>query len=180
MRKPVFRVCEKHRCRPACASAQSDQHLCYSLIGKYNISTCIKQVFNFLASLCSWYTGLSITLSETLKTGFVASRPKCCQVITLFPPFMSCVLCSLICLCTLIAYMYIANLMDLRSSLIRAHNVLFHDKGSLECIWLYGTDVISRQWVFRKRGTSVVSTIASGARGLGFNPRSRRGKISVF
>ena len=27
-------VCEQHRCRPACASAQSDQRLCYSHIGK--------------------------------------------------------------------------------------------------------------------------------------------------
>ena len=30
-------VCEQHRCRPVCASAQSDQRLCYSLFGKYNI-----------------------------------------------------------------------------------------------------------------------------------------------
>ena len=29
-------VCKQHRCRPACASAQSDQHLCYSLFGKYH------------------------------------------------------------------------------------------------------------------------------------------------
>ena len=30
-------VCEQQRHRPACASAQSGQHLCYSLIGKYHI-----------------------------------------------------------------------------------------------------------------------------------------------
>ena len=30
-------VCEQQRHRPACASAQSDQRLCYSLIGKYHI-----------------------------------------------------------------------------------------------------------------------------------------------
>ena len=30
-------VCEYQRRRPACASAQSDLRLCYSLIGKYNI-----------------------------------------------------------------------------------------------------------------------------------------------
>ena len=33
-------VCKQQRCRPACldcASAQSDQHLCYLLIGKYHI-----------------------------------------------------------------------------------------------------------------------------------------------
>ena len=28
-------ACEQQRCRPACASAQSNQHLCYSLILKY-------------------------------------------------------------------------------------------------------------------------------------------------
>ena len=30
-------VCEQHRCRPTCASAQSDQRLCYSRFGKYHI-----------------------------------------------------------------------------------------------------------------------------------------------
>ena len=30
-------VCEQHRRRPACASTQSDQCLCYSLFGKYQM-----------------------------------------------------------------------------------------------------------------------------------------------
>ena len=30
-------VCEQHRRRPACASAQSDQRLCYSLFGKFHM-----------------------------------------------------------------------------------------------------------------------------------------------
>ena len=47
-------VCEQHRRRPACASAQTDQRLCYSLCGKYNIQTCYMRNFNILASLCSW------------------------------------------------------------------------------------------------------------------------------
>ena len=29
--------CEQHRRRPACASAQSDQRLCYSLLGKHHM-----------------------------------------------------------------------------------------------------------------------------------------------
>ena len=33
-------VCKQKRRRPACASAQSDQHLCYSLISKYHIQSC--------------------------------------------------------------------------------------------------------------------------------------------
>ena len=35
-RKPDLAACERQRRRPACTSAQSDQHLCYSLLGKYN------------------------------------------------------------------------------------------------------------------------------------------------
>ena len=31
MRKPVYAICEQQRRRSACASAQSDQHLCCSL-----------------------------------------------------------------------------------------------------------------------------------------------------
>ena len=44
---------EQHRHRSACASVQSDQSLCYLLIGKYHIKTCYKRSFNILASLCS-------------------------------------------------------------------------------------------------------------------------------
>ena len=54
MGKPVIGDCEQQRRKPACASAQSDQRLCYLLSGKYHIQTCYKQFFNFLASLCSW------------------------------------------------------------------------------------------------------------------------------
>ena len=47
-------VCKQQRCRPACASAQSDQRLCYSLIWKYHIYTCYERNFHFPASLCNW------------------------------------------------------------------------------------------------------------------------------
>ena len=53
LRKPVFVVCEQQKRRPACASAQSDQCLCYALIGKYHIETCYERNLNFLVSLCS-------------------------------------------------------------------------------------------------------------------------------
>ena len=46
-------VCEKQRRRPACASAQSDQRLCYSLSGEHSSQACSMQNFTFLASLCS-------------------------------------------------------------------------------------------------------------------------------
>ena len=35
-------VCKQQRRRPACAFAQSDQHPCYLLNGKYHIYTCFK------------------------------------------------------------------------------------------------------------------------------------------
>ena len=35
-RKPDVAACERQRRRLACTSAQSDQRLCYSLLGKYN------------------------------------------------------------------------------------------------------------------------------------------------
>ena len=47
-------VSEQHRRRPAYASAQSDQRLCYSRFVKYNIYACYQWNFSFLASLCSW------------------------------------------------------------------------------------------------------------------------------
>ena len=53
-RKPVFRVCKQQKRKPACASVQSDQLLCYSLYGKYHIESCYKRSMVFLASLCSW------------------------------------------------------------------------------------------------------------------------------
>ena len=37
-----FGVWEQQRRRSACASTQSDQHLCYSLFGKYGILTCYR------------------------------------------------------------------------------------------------------------------------------------------
>ena len=45
-------VCEQQRHRPTCASAQSDQCLCYSLFGEHSRQACSIQNFIFLASLC--------------------------------------------------------------------------------------------------------------------------------
>ena len=63
-RIPDFVACEKQRCRPACASAQSDQHHCFSLFGKCNILTYFRQEFNILAVFVAEQIGLG--LSETL------------------------------------------------------------------------------------------------------------------
>ena len=42
---------------------------------------------------------------------------------------------------------------------------------------LFVAQVTSRELLLRKRGSSVVSALASGARGPRFDPRSRRGKF---
>ena len=50
MRKPVFVICEEQRRRPACASAQSDQHLCCSLLRQYIRYTCCNERQAFFTS----------------------------------------------------------------------------------------------------------------------------------
>ena len=77
------RVCEQHRPRPACASAQSDQRLCYSLFESVIFKLAISEILVFqLVSVAeetgfslALSTGFSLALSETPKTGFVATRP---------------------------------------------------------------------------------------------------------
>ena len=54
MQKNLTVVCEQQRCRVACASSQSDQHLCYSLPAENDIWPCFVENFNILASLWSW------------------------------------------------------------------------------------------------------------------------------
>ena len=63
-------VCKQQRRRPACVSAQSDQHLCYSLIGKYFLDL-LQAKFQFLVFVAE-ETGLSLALLETCKTDFLA------------------------------------------------------------------------------------------------------------
>ena len=71
-------VCKQHRRRPACASAQSDQRLCCSLLGKYYMQTCCRWNFNSLASLCSWGDWF-----ETRSDGNPEDRFSCHEVIFL-------------------------------------------------------------------------------------------------
>ena len=49
-----YAICEQPRCRSACASAQSDQHLCCSLPRQNNTSSLLILNFKILAGLCSW------------------------------------------------------------------------------------------------------------------------------
>ena len=62
MRKPVYAICKQQRRRSACASTQSDQHLCCSLPRQYNISSFFIRNFKplVLASVAV-QAGLSLT-----------------------------------------------------------------------------------------------------------------------
>ena len=70
MRKPVLAICEQQRCRSACASAQSDQHLCCSLLSIIPLHSKSKISRLELVAVAE-QASLSLTWSETLKTGFL-------------------------------------------------------------------------------------------------------------
>ena len=67
MRKLVYAICKQQRCRPACVSAQSDQHHCCLLLDSIILTLAISKKIKTLAE----QAGLSLTLSETPKTGFL-------------------------------------------------------------------------------------------------------------
>ena len=95
-------VCEQHRRRPACASAQSDQRLCYSLFGKYHMFTYYRWNFNILASLCSWgdwfetrFVGNPENRFCRVEAHIIQRQRKCCinvlkVIINSFPPSVFC------------------------------------------------------------------------------------------
>ena len=49
-----YAICEQQRRRSACASAQSDQHLCCSLPRQNDTSSLYIRNFKILAGYCSW------------------------------------------------------------------------------------------------------------------------------
>ena len=67
--------CEQKRRRPAYASAQSDQRLCYSISGKYNSLTCYRLTFNILASPCSRAGWVESYFVGRPKTVFLNKSP---------------------------------------------------------------------------------------------------------
>ena len=54
LRKPVFIACFQQRCRSACANAQSNQHLSFSISRKHNSLWCNMPNFNIPASRLVW------------------------------------------------------------------------------------------------------------------------------
>ena len=75
-------ICEQQRRRSACASAQSDQRLCCSLLRYYNISRFYSRNFKPLASFCSW-AGQWVWPSRKLpKARFVMTRLKYFELVS--------------------------------------------------------------------------------------------------
>ena len=79
VRKPALGVYDKQRYRPACASAQSDQCLCTSLIAKYHIRTSYKQNFTILGSRPSCADGFGYDLIGNPEDRFshIATHKDC-------------------------------------------------------------------------------------------------------
>ena len=69
-------VCEQQRRRSACASAQSDQHLCCSLPGYMIPILVIAEISRHLLVPSVEQAGLSLTWSQTPKTGFLVTLLK--------------------------------------------------------------------------------------------------------
>ena len=73
-----LRVGEQQRSRSNCTFTQTDQHLFICFLESI-ISKMAPTKFQYSSLSLAEETGLSLALSETPKTGFVASRPKCNQ-----------------------------------------------------------------------------------------------------
>ena len=74
MRKPVYAICEQQSRRSACASAQSDQHLCCSLLHSIiPLLSKAKISGPWLVSEAE-QADLSRIWSKTPKTGFLVTR----------------------------------------------------------------------------------------------------------
>ena len=86
-RKFSFAACKQLRCRPACASAQFDQRLRYSLSGKYCSQACDMWNFLFLLVIVAELSGLSITCCENLEDRFSRTEAQfCCSKYCMHPP----------------------------------------------------------------------------------------------
>ena len=98
-------ACEQHRRSSACASAQSDQRLCCSLSGRYNIPTSTMQSFNILTSLCSWAGWFEFDAIGNLKDRF--SGVEIYMVIIIWATawdFQQCGMCEQLSLRSVCAY----------------------------------------------------------------------------
>ena len=73
MTKPAFAICEQQRRRLVCASTQSDQRSCCSLPRLYNTFVSIYKISRLYLISVAEEAGLSLTWSQTPKTGFLVT-----------------------------------------------------------------------------------------------------------
>ena len=76
MRKPVFAICEQQMYKSAYASAQSDQRLDFRCIDIITSLVSISKISRLYLVSVAEQAGLSLTWSQTLKTGFLAHLLK--------------------------------------------------------------------------------------------------------
>ena len=93
MRKPFFAICEQQRRRSACASAQSDQRLCYSLSGYYNSSSFYIQNFKCLPSVCGCAGRFESTLVANPEDRFSRDEAHIMLLVHLFIYFVCVTVC---------------------------------------------------------------------------------------
>ena len=74
MGKPVFATCEQQSRRSACASPQSDQHLCFRFLDSIIPLLAIPEISSFYLISVLKQASLSLTWSQTQKTAFLVTR----------------------------------------------------------------------------------------------------------
>ena len=70
MKKPVYAICEQQRSRSACASAQSDQHLCFCCLDCIIPLVSISEISSLYLASVAAQVGLGITWSQTSEDKF--------------------------------------------------------------------------------------------------------------
>ena len=86
MRKPVLATCKQQRHRSACASAQSDQRICFRCLDSIIPLVSISEISSIYLVSVAAQAGLSLPWSQTPKTGFSrdeAHRDLCARFTTL-------------------------------------------------------------------------------------------------
>ena len=74
MRKPVYAICEQQRRRSACASAQSDQRFVVRYLDSILSLLATAEISRLWLASVAEQACLSLTWSQTPKTGFLVTR----------------------------------------------------------------------------------------------------------
>ena len=79
MRKPVYAICEQQRCRSACASTPSYQHLCFRCLDSIIPLLAIAEISRPYLPSEAQQADLSLNWSETKKKGFLVTWLILCE-----------------------------------------------------------------------------------------------------